>query len=246
MTKKTGNLVANEMAALQWVIGLNSFWQKNEFKRRYPKMKKSVFSAIVVSAMLIASALFAQDKSFRIMVGGGIGSPATPDQFNDSFNLGVTGQAGVDYAILSHFTIGANFAYNRFGLDQDNFLGSIGMTGSDVSLKGGNLNIYEITGLGKYNLMQTASRTNFYILAGPGVAISKNTNLTLTTPEGTTVFKSGSESDFILTGGIGAIHKLSPRWSLFAEARYSYIFARNNLNNGENASYLPVRVGVTF
>jgi opacity protein-like surface antigen len=202
-------------------------------------MQKAIFSLALLAAILIASMLFAQDKKFEFIVGGGIESPLKPDAFNDGFNLGWTGKLAAGYFLTPQFTVGANLSYNRFGLDKDYFLKQVPGTGTKVS--GGDLAIYEFAGVGKYYLLDPSRGTNFYMMGGPGLALSKASDLKVTTSQGTTTEKVDTESDFMLTGGFGITQQLNSRWSLFFEGRYSYLFTES-----DNSTYLPVRIGLLF
>jgi opacity protein-like surface antigen len=79
------------------------------------------------------------------------------------------------------------------------------------------------------------------MMGGPGLALSKASDLKVTTSQGTTTEKVDTESDFMLTGGFGITQQLNSRWSLFFEGRYSYLFTES-----DNSTYLPVRIGLLF
>jgi len=51
---------------------------------------------------------------------------------------------------------------------------------------------------------------------------------------------SESETDFMLTGGVGLRQMLGSNLGSFVEGRYSHIFS-----TGDNISYLPVRIGIS-
>jgi opacity protein-like surface antigen len=204
-------------------------------------MKKSITLFAIAAAVLACSQVFAQENQFEFTIGGGIESPLNPEDFNDSFNLGFNGQIGAGYSIAPKFALGANFTYNRFGLDEDNFLKvqNIAMD-SEFEVDGGNLSIFELTGTGKYYFMSPSRTTNFYILGGPGLAVSKTSDFKATAADTTISLAGDTVTDFMFTAGFGVKHQLNSRWGLFVEGRYSHVFKE------DDTSYLPIRVGVVF
>ncbi|HEX9654327.1 MAG TPA: outer membrane beta-barrel protein [bacterium] len=213
-------------------------------------MSRAILSFTVLSTMLFTSLVFAQDKKrYDVFLAAGIESPISPDRFNDTYKkVGFNGQVGADYFLTNRIAVGGNLAYNRLILDKDFLRSEIGLANANVS--GGNLSVWEFDGIGKYYFLPSARATNLYFVGGPGLAVAKISKLKVTPSGGTTTTTTfDNETDFMLTGGIGVTRQLNSRWSVFAEGRYSYIFAKNSSQdfaNGKNPSYLPVRIGVIF
>lgn len=205
-------------------------------------MKVLSIAITAIYLVVLTSIGIAQDRKFEFMAGGGIESPISPSQFNDLFELGFTGKFAAGYFISPQFTVGANLSYNRFGLDRSGLFKEIGvLEDPNITVSGGELSVFEFAGVAKYYILPGSRMTNFYILGGPGVAVSRSAEITVKTPEETMTSNSESETDFMLTGGVGLRQKLGSNLGLFVEGRYSYLFT-----TGDNISYLPLRIGITF
>ena len=204
-------------------------------------MKKHLY--IIPILFLFSMLVTAQDKNYEFVIGGGIETPISPSAFSDIFDLGFTGKLAAGYFVSPQLALGANLSYNRFGLNESGFMKEIGVpVDPNLTISGGDLSIFEFAGVGKYYLMPRERSTNFYILGGPGVAVSRIGEITVKSPDGTSTSEdSSSETDFLLTGGIGLKQQLNSNLGLFVEGRYSYIFTAD-----ESTSYLPVRIGFIF
>lgn len=205
-------------------------------------MKKSIFFSIVLCLALAATSAIAQQKKFEFVVGGGIGAPLNPSDFTDAFKLGLDGRIGAGYLLSPQFALGINLGFNNFGLDKD-FLNNVEEipAGLDFKIDGGNLRVYEVASMAKWYTLPSQNSTNFYLLGGPGVAFTRLSDLTITAVGETIKLDGENDTNFLLTGGAGIKQRLNNNLSVFLEGRYSHLFA-----SGDDASYIPVRIGVTF
>ena len=203
-------------------------------------MKKSL---VILAILGLAVAGFAQEKKHEIVVGGGIGTPVSPNEFTDGFKLGFDGRIGAGYFVTPKLLLGANIGFNSFALDKD-FVRETGEVpaGTNVTIKGGNLRVIELAALAKYYTMPRTKTTNIYLLGGPGVGFTRLSDLSVTIPGVPTSVEVEGENEtrFVFTAGAGITHRIHPTINLFVEGRYSRIFA------DEDASYVPVRIGVMF
>ena len=200
-------------------------------------MKKYVLSLVVLFLVSMFQLASAQEKKFEWVLGGGLDSPVSPDNFADEFNPGWTAKLAGGYFVTPQLTLGANLSYNRFGFDEGSFI-----TPQSSNISGNDLSILEFIGVGKYYFLPLARTTNFYVLGGPGLAYSWTTDFTYTNMDGQVVTTDGdTETDFMLTAGAGVRYNVNDRWGVFVEGRYSHIFLEN-----DDRSYLPVRIGLIF
>lgn len=205
-------------------------------------MKKLTFIFVVLCLAFAATSAIAQEKKVEFVVGGGIGTPLNPSDFTDAFKIGLDGRIGAGYMLSPQFALGINFGFNNFGLDK-NFLSNAEQipAGLDIKIDGGNLRVYEVASMAKWYTMPSQNATNIYLLGGPGVAFTRISDLTISALGETVKLDGENDTNFLLTGGAGIKQRLNNSLSVFLEGRYSHIFA-----SGDDASYVPVRIGVTF
>lgn len=181
--------------------------------------------------------VYAQEKKFEVFVGGGLDSPVGPESFSNEFNLGWSAKLAAGYFVAPQLSLGANLSVNRFGFDETKF---VTIQNNDIS--GNDLSVFEFAGVGKYYFRPMSNRMNFYILGGPGIAYSITSDFTFRNIAGELMTTPGHHNtDFMFTTGAGVTHRVSDRWGVFVEGRYSYVFTEN-----DNTSYLPIRAGIVF
>ena len=207
-------------------------------------MRKSILGIIVLGVLLITASLaIAQEKKYEVVIGGGIGTPISPNDFTDAFNLGPDGRVGFGYFLTPQLTIGANVGLNRFGLDREYFLQQAELpTNSTIEIDGGNILVTEVAGVAKYYMMPQTRAGNFYLIGGPGMAVARISDFKATSGDTSVEIEGETDTNFMLTGGAGLTYRFSGAFKLFVEGRYSHIFT----GGGDDFSYTPVRVGVTF
>lgn len=204
-------------------------------------MKKSILAIAALLVIQAGSLVLAQDKKLMFHLSGGASAPLGNEQFTDMFSAGPNGSLGLDYWTSPQMAVSVELGYSTFALDRKGFLKSAGAEDDpSIKVKGGDMNIVEVLGLGKYYFKPADTKTNFYGIGGLGLAAGQVSDLTVTTPEGE--FKSASDSgtDFMMVLGAGVKHHLGSKWKAYMEVRYSRVFS------DETVSYLPVRIGTIF
>ncbi len=202
-------------------------------------MKKSM--AIVCALLLAHGVSHAQEKKFSFNLGFGAGAPLSAETFTEAYSVGSLGSLGLDYRQSQSFSFGAEMGYASFALDRKGFLKLNGQEDDPgIKLKGGDMNVVELLGLGKYIFNAAQTNDNFYGLVGIGLAAGKASKLTVTTAEGKFEYEDDGGSDMMMVFGLGFKHTFGTKWKTYAEVRYAKVFA------DESVSYLPVRVGFIF
>ncbi len=68
-------------------------------------MKKSICFISILFLLLVSTVAFPQQKSYEIMLGGGIAVPLSPDEFKDGWNMGFNGIGGIGFFLSSQLMI---------------------------------------------------------------------------------------------------------------------------------------------
>jgi opacity protein-like surface antigen len=170
-------------------------------------------------------------------------SPDGASQFKDVYGTGLGGGVHFDVSLMVvSFRLSAD--YIHYSINEDNFRNAyrpaFGNAVSNLSISGGGLGIYGLTASTKMNLLPLPI-VSPYVTGGVGLAWLRRDAITTSiagvagaTVGGDTQSARGSVS-------LGAGVDLHVGISLFVEARYAWIFTQ-----GENSSYVPITVGVTF
>ncbi len=204
-------------------------------------MKKSLAVLVILLAVQAGSLALAQEKKLAFHVSGGASAPLTNQEFRDLYSSGPNGSLGLDVRVSPKLAVGAELGYSSFGLDRKGLLDLIEMEDDDaIKIKGGDLSVVEVLGVGKYYPKSVDANTGFYLLAGAGLSASSIAKLEVTTPAGDLESDAASESNFMALSGIGLQHKFGAKWNAYFEVRYTRVFS------DEAFSYLPVRIGTTF
>jgi len=204
-------------------------------------MKKSLAVLVTLFAVQAASLALAQEKKLAFHISGGASAPLTNQKFRDLYSSGPNGSLGLDVRVSPKLAVGAELGYSSFGLDRKGLLDLIEMEDDDaIKIKGGDLSVVEMLGVGKYYPKSVDANTGFYLLAGAGLSASSIAKLEVTTPAGDLEGDAESESNFMALGGIGLQHKFGTKWNAYFEVRFTRVFS------DEAFSYLPVRIGTTF
>jgi opacity protein-like surface antigen len=187
-------------------------------------MKKLLLTAVVVAASAsVAQAQAVKPFTFGVSAGASIPTGKMGEGSNTGFNI-----AGLaEYRAPSlPATLRGELAYNRFGIkglptDVDGHNSILGATVSAVApfATSPSLMPYAIGGVGVYNVKTSMSS------GGVDFSASK------TAPG--------------LNGGLGFQFHIASM-STFAEARYQYIFSKDDNKSFENASQIPITIGFRF
>mgnify|MGYP001583168121 CR=1 FL=1 len=161
----------------------------------------------------------------------------------DAYGTGWGGGAHIDLSFLM-FSFRLSGDYLTYSLDVDKFRKSyeetFGSAVSQLNIEGGGLHIVSVSANGKLNLAPLPIVTP-YVTGGIGLAwlTLDETKTSIAGVAGRT-FPSGSQSGKT-TFNVGAGADISLGADLFVEVRYVWI-----MTDGENSTYMPVTVGVTF
>lgn len=162
---------------------------------------------------------------------------------SDAYGSGWGGGAHIDLSFLV-FSFRLSGDYLTYSLDEDKFRSAyeeiFGPAVSQMNIDGGGMHILSVSANGKLNLAPIPIVTP-YVTGGVGLAwlTLDETKTSIAGVAGRT-FPSGSQSaKTTFNVGVGADVTLGVE--LFVEARYVWI-----MTDGENSTYVPVTVGVTF
>ena len=183
-------------------------------------MKRSLIGAAVALACICgATTASAQSVSpIRFGVAGGLTLPQGDDADFVSAGYHILGTLGFQ-APMVPAGLRVDLAYNKMGEKDD--------SGLDYTVLSGTLN-------GMFNLGM-APTVSPYLIGGLGFYNQK--------------IEAGgedeSETNLGLNGGIGLRFGLSG-FSTFAEARYHYIFSKDDETGADNSSIIPISFGIMF
>jgi hypothetical protein len=211
------------------------------FQKGETLMKKSIVALVALLLVQGTAVTFAQEKKLTFSVSGGSSLQLGNQQFKELFTFGPNGSVNVDYRLSPQLQVGAELGYSKFGLDRAGFLKLAELPDIDaIKVKGGDMSIAEIMGVGKYSLRPSDANRGLYVLAGGGLAAGSVSKIEIASPYGSGEITGDGGTDLIFIAGLGLKHNFSPKWKAFLEVRYTHIFS------DETISYLPVRVGTTF
>jgi opacity protein-like surface antigen len=204
-------------------------------------MKKSVAWLVALLVVQGTAVTFAQEKKLLFSVSGGSSLQLGNQQFKELFNFGPNGSVNLDYRLSPQLQVGAELGYSNFGLDRSGFLKIVNLPDVEaIEVKGGDMGIAEIMGIGKYSLRPGNEHRGWYVLAGGGLAAGSVSKIEVTSPLGSGEATIDGGTDLIFVTGAGLKYNISPKWKAFLEVRYAHIFSDKSI------SYLPVRFGTTF
>jgi opacity protein-like surface antigen len=213
-------------------------------------MKKALLFILV----LFAAGTFAQTK---ILINTGLSFPSSGEYFSDYWSSGLNLGGGVEFPINHQLSVLAYINYNHYTLNTD----KLRTTFSDLSgltSTGGSINGININADLKYYFSDNIQVFRPFVLGGLGYSSLSFSTLVVTSDGNSSNSDLASLSDFSINFGIGAEYAVTPKVSIFMDARYVMIFSSNdnlqlNVNTrqgtmvqGDNLSYIPIRLGVSF
>lgn len=194
-------------------------------------MKKAfLILGIVFVFALGASAQVPTPLSFY--AGGAISLPTSPDGFNDGYNMGWHGTAGVGYKFAPLFQVMGKFEYHDFAANLEG-----------LPLDGGNAKVAMFGADARYSMNMPTFPLKPYFFGGGGLAhvkLDEYSGPSLMT----SVLNVGlpyTQDKMYWNFGAGFDFKTGPAWGLFVQGRYV-----NIATEGEAISFIPVSVGVKF
>ena len=188
-------------------------------------MKRSMMTVAALAVTFVAStaqAQVAKPISFGVSAGAAIPTGDMGDGLNTGF--GITGLADMKTHLPVNFR--GELSFNRFGAKDM----PQGVNGHARIFAGIANAVWAIP---------TKSAIQPYFLGGPGVYSLK------TTVSDGTVDISSSKTAMGLNGGMGLNFHVGT-FSTFAEARYHYIFSKDDNKGYVNSQTIPLSFGVRF
>jgi len=164
-------------------------------------------------------------------------------QLSDAYGMGIGGGAHLDVGLIG-FGLRFSVDYMHYPVDQDKFRSYyeqiFGAAVSQLSIDGGGLTIVSATVNGKMPILPLPIVTP-YLIGGGGLAwvTSDEATTSIAGVPGKT-FPSVSQSGK-WTASLGAGVDIKVGITIFAEVKYAWIFT-----DGENSTFVPITVGVTF
>jgi opacity protein-like surface antigen len=161
----------------------------------------------------------------------------------DAYGTGWGAGAHIDLSFLM-FSFRLSGDYLTYSLDVDRFRHAyeetFGSAVSQINIDGGGLRIFSVSANGKLNILPVPLVTP-YVTGGVGLAwlTLDETTTSIAGVRGRT-FPSGSQGGKT-TFNIGAGADISLGVDFFVEVRHVWI-----VTDGENSTYVPVTVGITF
>jgi opacity protein-like surface antigen len=163
--------------------------------------------------------------------------------FKDAYGMGLGGGVHLDIELLA-FSFRLSGDYLHYSLDQDKFRDAFrptfGNAVSQLSIDGGGLGIYALSINGKMSILPLPIITP-YLTGGVGLAWLARDEIKTSiagTPGATTPSSRQSGKNSL---NIGAGVDLRIGVELFLEVKYVWMFTE-----GENSTFVPLTVGITF
>lgn len=199
----------------------------------------SRLSTVTLGAAVLAWASGALAQEFR--VGAGAALPIEPSGFTDLYDIGFHGGVEILGPVNRSKTthMGVALYHHRFLLDEQGAMDAAGAPpGTDLELSGGTYLITELFGQLRADFSSTPTRG--YFIAGLGLAHQDSTDLSATVAGTTRTTSFDSETDPLLTLGVGLTHGLDG-FALFAQVRVTTVFS-----DDEATRFVPITVGAQF
>jgi hypothetical protein len=221
-------------------------------------MKQLVY-AVALALILPATVSAQSERGVRFGFFGGLGLPASPEEFTDLYNGSFTIGGQILYKTSARTTIVGRVAYHRFSLEEEglNSLASafVGVTSNfftSFSIDGGNARALAFTANVMQQLSPPGGRTNFFISAGAGLyslgigdmSMSGSYNAPFETGSFTIETEGESQTDFGINFGAGIDNSLGESASLLLEARYNMVFT--DIAGVDNANFFTFLGGLSF
>lgn len=190
-------------------------------------MKQNLFICLMFIG-LTSEALFAQiDLTPTIFVNSGISVPYGPHNFSKYWNSGFNLGGGAEFLLNPSLALQPYFEYNTMPVDK----AKLNMSNSNIV--GGNVSLYTLSLNFKSGGIRPVDGPGMYVIGGLGL-FQLDQSSVVGGP-------GGAVKDLGMQVGLGLINKISARYGFFAEIKYSVGFIE-----GDNAQYLPLKIGIYF
>jgi hypothetical protein len=154
-----------------------------------------------------------EDPNLLVRVGGGIAFPVSP-VFSNNYNFGLSGQLGFGYRVAHHLTLWLSGEFESFNSKAapPNQPGTVDQVTQ-----------WNFTLTASYRVL--SSPLSPYFFAGPGLSfVSAQISPNWVVNEDDYGVPTGSETDFLLEGGIGFEYRLHPGEAVFLQSEWSLGF----------------------
>ncbi len=202
-------------------------------------MRKAVIFAVAI--VLVAGLAYGQTPmKMAGYVNAGVNMPMGPDGFKDMYGMGLNGGIGFGIQPTEMFEFVGRFNYLQFALDED-FIAEEYYPGQDVTIDGGKVSGFEIAADVKFfpSLMSTPGPFKPYLIATIGFVNAKTDEATITGDVDEMIPEGESSTDLSYGIGAGFDYAVSPKVTVFAQAKYMIISEEE-----DDIKHLPINVGL--
>jgi opacity protein-like surface antigen len=169
------------------------------------KQKRRSILQILILIPLLASAALGQNSG-KFAVFGDAGVAVPHGDLNTFLDPGFSVNAGLEYMITSQFSAEGTIGYHRFS-----------------TFFGGNSNLYQVSGNGKYYFVDQSSKLRPFVNGGVGVYVT-----------------DAAQAHFGGNIGAGVLYEVTPKFGI--EGAYNF----HAVNAGDGVRFSTVQGGVRF
>lgn len=223
---------------------MESFVAKSPPPSDENRMRSSLL-VLISAGLLLPPAAHAQERSTTLFLDAGPSFPV-----GDTYDLHSTGFAiggAVEMPWTRSLAIRGDLNYNRFGLDDDEVLGRVGVpTGSDVELNGGEVSVLTALAVLVYRIpVSQDARLRPYLSAGLGYWRQALGDLTVRTSTGSETQRGTSDNGVAGALGAGLEVPFTEAMGFFVEGRYVVGWDFGDPPDVDD-SHVPLRLGIAF
>jgi hypothetical protein len=193
-----------------------------------------------------AAPALAQVPRLEVSLAGGVAMPVSGNPgpvgaaggngFKDAWAQGLSVGGALGLELLGRFGLFLNVDYSKFPLDEDNYLGSGGGT-----VTGGDMSVIAFGAAARIKLSTILPVAPYITLGLQGLKLS-DVEVSSTSGSGSTqinLTRSGLAQDLAVVAGGGVSIRAGASMRLFVDVRAA-------IGTYSQASYVPVRAGLTF
>ena len=204
-------------------------------------MYRILIAICVVFAMTQTSFAQGQVKRSTLSFNSGFSLPSAPVEFSDYWKSGFNFGAALEYPLSPKVIFQGCLNYNRFPLNEDQFLSEDGLSGLDISIDGGAASIITVSGNLKAPLSIQGSSVSPYLVGGLGIFRLSVSDITVRYQGQSGRVDGASETALLFIFGTGLDFTISPKVNMFFEIKYGI-----GVTEGESTKYFPVKIGLSF
>ncbi|MEE9553797.1 MAG: outer membrane beta-barrel protein [candidate division Zixibacteria bacterium] len=206
-------------------------------------MRKIIITVIIMSVMI--SNVYSQgaERKIAFYANSGISGPLGPQGFKDGWGAGVTFGFAAGYKTTSKLILGIYADFNSFNFRDEKLINDAGLQGYGIGIEGGKSRITSYGFNARYYLDARKKEARPYLVFNIGGINLTGSDIYVSYAGNTFLLAEwvGNETAMAVALGAGLEVYLSPKISLFADAKFSLAYT-----DEENTKYLPVRIGLSF